>query len=328
MSETRPETVPASAAAPPRARLVFVGGAPRSGTTLVQRLLGAHPEIYAGPEFDFVPRLAALRRDMAASVRRGRIAPIVDEAGVDAAVRAFLHAVFDARAAREGASVFAEKTPANIHEFPELVDIFPEARFVFVLRDPRDIAASMKEVGRKHRAAGKAPPAYGRDALSAAEEIARCWARGRAALDAAPDRVLAVHYEDVTADPEGQAQRLCAFLGLAYDPAMVRIEETDASEFASALQTGFYYTPEQVAKGVEAPAPEKFRSILTEAETGVVEGAIPDDPLAARYALRDGAGSLAGSAGAARLRARIERGRRRRAAIRAAGARLRRALGA
>ena len=224
--------------------------------------------------------------------------------------------------------MFCEKTPANLLEFRALLEIFPEARFVFVLRDPRDVAASMKEVARRHREGGRPPPAYCRDALASAEEIARYWAEGRAALDAAPERVTAVHYEDVVAEPEAQARRLCAALGLDYDPAMPRIEEAPSADLAGSLQSGFYYTPDQVSKGIERPPPEKFRAILTPAEIGLVEGAIPADPLIERYALTTAPGSLAASEGARRLRASLERERRIKARIRALGAGLRRRIGA
>ena len=63
-------------------RIVFVGGSPRSGTTLVQRVLNHHPKIYGGPEFDFIPDIAELYQRMRDSIRSGRIASIVDEATV------------------------------------------------------------------------------------------------------------------------------------------------------------------------------------------------------------------------------------------------------
>ncbi|MGB0109821.1 MAG: sulfotransferase, partial [Terriglobales bacterium] len=60
-------------------RLIFVGGSPRSGTTLVQRVLDCHPEIYGGPEFDFVPPIVDLFQEMRRSIRSGRIDAILDE---------------------------------------------------------------------------------------------------------------------------------------------------------------------------------------------------------------------------------------------------------
>jgi Sulfotransferase family len=61
-------------------RIVFVGGSPRSGTTLIQQLLNYHPAVYGGPEFDFVPEIADLFRRMRQSIRSGRIDNFLNEA--------------------------------------------------------------------------------------------------------------------------------------------------------------------------------------------------------------------------------------------------------
>ena len=63
-------------------RLIFVGGSPRSGTTLVQRILDCHPEIYGGPEFDFVPSIVDLFQTMRKSIGSGRIDAFLDDASV------------------------------------------------------------------------------------------------------------------------------------------------------------------------------------------------------------------------------------------------------
>lgn len=67
--------------------LVFIGGCPRSGTTLVQRMFGAHPNVYAGPEFDLIPAIAGLRDRLVGGVQSGRVSPIGDAQTVDVAPR-------------------------------------------------------------------------------------------------------------------------------------------------------------------------------------------------------------------------------------------------
>lgn len=54
-------------------RVVFVGGVPRSGTTLVQRIICSHSDVAGGPEFRFVPRVARLYSDMVAAFRSGSL---------------------------------------------------------------------------------------------------------------------------------------------------------------------------------------------------------------------------------------------------------------
>jgi len=266
----------------PAARLVFIGGAPRSGTTLLRRILGAHSRIYAGPEFDVVPDFVRLHARLTERVRMGRIGAVVDEAGVDRAVGGALREMLEAKAAREGAEIYVEKSPHNVLVFSGLLEMYPDARCILVLRDPRAIAASMKEVARRYRADGKEPPPFCRSARASAQEIARYWEAGFAALKACPDRVIAIHHEDVTAEPEAAARRLCDFLSIAYEPGMLRIEEKDYDRGADA-DIDKWYTPAEFARPIERGGEEKWRAVLTPGEAGLVAHLAPEHPLLARY---------------------------------------------
>jgi hypothetical protein len=89
------------------AGIVFVGGAPRSGTTLMQRILGSHDDVFAGPEFDFIPiQILGLRKRMLRSIKSGRIDAIVDEDTLDQAIHNFLFTIFEQRLKETGKSVF------------------------------------------------------------------------------------------------------------------------------------------------------------------------------------------------------------------------------
>src|SRR5262249_23741588 len=98
-------------------RLVFAGGSPRSGTTLVQRILDCHPEIYGGPEFDFVPEAMDLFGRMQGSVQSGRIDALVDEDVLVHAFRGLLVSLFLPKLQAEGACFLSEKTPSNVLAF-------------------------------------------------------------------------------------------------------------------------------------------------------------------------------------------------------------------
>lgn len=265
-------------------QLVFVGGAPRSGTTLVQRLLGAHSRIYAGPEFDYVPRIVLLRNSMAASVRQGRISAIVDEQAVDVTIRLFLERIFGAKVAKEGCDIFSEKTPSNLLVFDELLDIFPEAKFIFVLRDPRDIVASMKEVKGKYRSHGEREPPFCRNVLLSAREINRYWSSGFNALKKS-DRVKAVYYEDIIANPTVEAAKLCVLLGISPENSMGKIED-HSFENADVSSTQHWYSSEQLAGGITASMPRIYKNTLSKGEISVIESTIADNDMIARYNLR------------------------------------------
>lgn len=133
-------------------RLIFVGGCPRSGTTLVQRVLDCHPQIYGGPEFVFVPRIVNLFQDMQGTIRLGAgLDAILDEEDLVHAFRSLLVALLLPKLQTEEVSYLSEKTPNNALAFPWMEECVPEARKILVVRDPRDVVSSMLEVGRRQQ---------------------------------------------------------------------------------------------------------------------------------------------------------------------------------
>src|SRR6266513_5215620 len=104
-------------------RIVFVGGSPRSGTTLVQRVLNHHPKVYGGSEFDFIPGIAELYQRMRDSVHSGRIAPILDEARLRHVFRELIASLLIPKAEAEGVVLLSEKTPSNVLAFDALEQI-------------------------------------------------------------------------------------------------------------------------------------------------------------------------------------------------------------
>ncbi len=267
--------------------LVFVGGAPRSGTTLLRRVLGAHPAVYAGPEFDLLPGLVKLRDIAQSKVRDGRISAITDAATVDAAFAGAVRTMLGAKARHEGVRLYAEKTPHNVSVFPQLVDMFPDAKLILALRDPRAVVASMKEVARRHRTKGETPPHFVRDVRTSALEVVRLLNTGFEALEAAPDRVLPIYYEDLVTDPEGSARRLCTFLDLPFASDMVRVEEAafDNPKGAAADEVSFWYTREEFDRPIATDRLDAWRERLTPGEAGLVARLLPRDPRLARYGL-------------------------------------------
>src|SRR3954462_6859610 len=156
-----PDTATAQTSAAP----IFVVGFPRSGTTLTQSLIGAHPRIAAPPEMHFFSRVVLHRRywgDLSddAEVRRVVAAaldtPRVDNCGFDIdrivaratagprTLGGVLDAIMTDFAVREGKERWCEKTPvpSGRHIWAEL----PNAQVVYVIRDPRESLASGYEL--------------------------------------------------------------------------------------------------------------------------------------------------------------------------------------
>jgi hypothetical protein len=217
---------------------VFVVGCPRSGTTLVQRIVGAHPDVAAAPETFFMRHLwerraafgpltddDALHRVLDALVA----APAFADLGLDAdALRAdalaaprrwpalFRLVLARFAEAQGGARVVAEKTPNHVLYLDALRRFFPALRVVHVLRDPRAVAWSWRAV----------PWTTGFAAGDAG-----VWVRYAEAARRAPPGVPlhTVRYERLVRAPEAEARRLCRFLALPFDAAMLRFHETDAA---------------------------------------------------------------------------------------------------
>src|SRR5437868_178748 len=95
-------------------RLIFVGGPPRSGTTLVQKVLCAHPDVAGAGEFGFLPSIVGLRNAMRASVRSGRISEHTSEDKVDEAIGGLVEELLLPLAERRLRRFLVEKTPHNV----------------------------------------------------------------------------------------------------------------------------------------------------------------------------------------------------------------------
>jgi hypothetical protein len=218
---------------------VFVVGCPRSGTTLLQRMLDAHPMLTVSNDTHFIPRaLDKVKTDTNLSLtpelvdfvrhyKRFRRLGISD-AAVDLAAQQsstypeFVSALYAARAQASGKLLAGEKTPDYVRRIPVLHRLFPSARFIHIIRDGRDVALSTLQWAHEKKGPG-------RYALWQDYPLAVCalwWAwqvnSGReegAALGAGV--YLEVRYEDLVANPEENMARITHFLNLPYAQEMV-----------------------------------------------------------------------------------------------------------
>ena len=133
--------------------LIFIGGSPRSGTTLIQNMLDSHPLVLGGPEFLHLPDIIELRRKLHSSISRGWIDIFCSREDVDTHLIEAINKLFLSLSKKYHCEIYSEKTPENILVFFELMELFPEAHFIQVIRDPRAILSSMQQV--KQRAIAK-----------------------------------------------------------------------------------------------------------------------------------------------------------------------------
>ncbi len=131
-------------------RIIFVGGAPRSGTTLVQRLLDAHSQIAAGPELNCLTEISLVYKKMALDLKNNRTCFYFDEQELNQIFKDFIKSIFINLYSKYNVSIVSEKTPSNVLIFEFLLKIIPESRYIFVVRDPKDIICSYMDIKRKY----------------------------------------------------------------------------------------------------------------------------------------------------------------------------------
>jgi hypothetical protein len=187
---------------------VFIVGPPRSGTTVLQRALRQHPDLWGGPESHFLlPLLRALPEVHEYADREPADEFLVPTAGITLAelTGAVGHGVAMMMAGRSGGRRWIDHTPSYVLELPRLVEMFPACRLIFLVRDGRDATESALHVW------------WGADLTF--DTATQMWVdHVRAGLDhlAGPDaeRILPMRFEELVQDPEGQLARAYEFLGL------------------------------------------------------------------------------------------------------------------
>jgi hypothetical protein len=217
---------------PENDRPIFVVGCPRSGTTLLQVMLFAHPRLAVPPETRFLIRSYMRRHrfgDLEDPANRAKVARFITrredtwfaDLGLDAdavtdeivagppTIGSALGIVLRAYAERFGKQRWGDKRPGYHRQIEVLLRLFPDAQFIHLVRDPRDCVASLKRMTWWHSDSVAAMLAW----AQAIDNVARARERW-------PDVIIEMQYERLVADPEPELRRLCAFLGEEYDPAM------------------------------------------------------------------------------------------------------------
>ena len=258
-------------------------GCVRSGTTMLRAVLDSHPRLAVPPESYFVtPALEQRARYEAAAggrarprpaARRHRGRPLVPRLaarprGARRGARAAaarpcptaLLALYRAYAHQQGKPRAGDKTPSHLLHIDLLAASFPQARFVHIVRDGRDVVPSI--LGMQ----------FGPDRFA---EAVLFWQRrveqglaGGAALG--PERYREIRYEALVADPEaGAPRRVCPFLGLEYSAEMLRYHER-ADELLGGLRATRH------VQGVRRPPTQgvrDWRTALAPPRRAAVRGA-------------------------------------------------------
>ncbi len=218
----------------------FIVGAARSGTTLLRLMLDAHPDLAIPPETHFIPQ-AARACESAPNPQRAFLETVTSsrrwkDYGIQSdllarriySVEPFdlgeaLRAFYKLYAERFGKPRWGDKTPPYVDRMDVIQDLLPEARFIHVVRDGRDVALSSMGLW------------FGPDSI---EEAARRW---RAVIEKARRQsrklphYLEIRYEDLVSNTEPALRKVSNFVGLPWDRGMLAYHET-AEERLSEIQ--------------------------------------------------------------------------------------------
>jgi hypothetical protein len=225
---------------------VFVVGCPRSGTTLLRRLLDSHPDLAITPETHFIPRffkqrigisgdgtvtpqlvtaLLEHRRFHRLRIDREQLESLLDSERV-VRYSTFVSKLFDLYGTRKGKRLVGDKTPGYARNIPTLHHLWPGAKFVHLIRDGRDVCLSVTNWSKAERNPGIFTT-WNEDRISTA---ALWWERfvqagredGRVL---GPDLYYELHYEALIARPAEECAALCEFLGVPFYEQVLRFHE-------------------------------------------------------------------------------------------------------
>ena len=225
---------------------LFIVGCPRSGTTLLKRMVDAHPEIAITREThwiarfyrkqigltreglvtsELIPRLLEYHRFSLLGIGRNELETRVWRGSGDH-FSDFVSRLFDLYGGRREKSLVGDKTPGYVRHIGLLHQLWPPARFVHLIRDGRDVCLSMLDWNKASASAGRLAT-FEEDPVST---TAFWWKRnvglGRKSGSALPSGLYyEVHYERLCDRPEEECRLLCRFLGVSFHRRMVQFHE-------------------------------------------------------------------------------------------------------
>lgn len=283
MAETSQTEIASDPASGPSLRrpfkCLFVGGCPRSGTTLMQAILMQTGVVATAPETHLFPQYIErlygawdkFRAKKAAGHRDVGLHRVLSQADFEAALKAFSDQMLGTIAGRKGKPFVCEKTPENMLVWQEILRLYPKATMVHVVRDPRGVVASTKAA--RHWAAEWAQISVEQIChrwMRYVEAADACRASGAKLIEARYERLACGDAEYVASTLQQigirrthkQAEEICAIVEI--ETMKQRVEKKGA--FFHGEPEGFF----------RRGKPESWREELAAEETAVIESLTSD----------------------------------------------------
>jgi hypothetical protein len=218
---------------------VFVVGVPRSGTTWIQRMLVMHPDAWGLLETYMFSRRIGLGAVLGAVPSAPQVGdydlppPGLGRVFARDELVAELRTIAGRWLAHgsDGSRFVIEKSPWHLSDVDLIAEVLPEARFIHVMRDGRDVAVSTVAArGTWSRFGQRSPRAI-------VSEVAGLWSDAMGQRETAQvllgERMLEVRYEEVRSDPSAACERMLAHCRMPHDQRLVTTI-AEASEFGRA----------------------------------------------------------------------------------------------
>jgi hypothetical protein len=281
---------------------IFIVGLGRSGTTLLSRMLDAHSEIAIFPEtwwYAVLDRLGCTmefsdpwqtslflnevwkslksNRDPAARVLAREASKEPRYLGPTARV---LERIGRAYANERRARIWGEKTPAHALWLPEVRDLFPCARVLFVVRDPRDVLVSYDDRWNK----GRRSTGY----LITTASLLKYYLLYLLHRETfPPEQFRCVKYESLTAQPRVELEKICDFLGVDFEPSMLNFYHRYAN-VENEMAEGRHHL--LLSKPVTTDHIGRYKKALGPSQVALVERLLGEEMRALGYTLSSRAG--------------------------------------
>lgn len=204
---------------------IFLVGAPRSGTTILQSLLAAHPEVISFPESKFfhyllydqfagkLPnRMEAFFKD---EIKRPELLKDFDDSQTVEIKTSWFVGILDSLAAEQNKSIWVEKTPEHMYFIDDIERFLPDVKFIHILRNGMDTIASMYEATKSFN-----------ELWGAGWDLNHCIERWEYAMLTSHKYVnksnhILVKYEELLDDKTKILREICKFMGIEYDGKML-----------------------------------------------------------------------------------------------------------
>ncbi len=238
---------------------IFIAGSSRSGASMMGHILNRHPHIFTFGELHFFGQLWTKKNDGVALTKKetihllskllcikkrsifaqGHHADFVNQANqiLDDYLNlssAEVFAVFLRNmAVKNGGQIACEQTPRNVFYLTEILQLYPNAKIINMIRDPRDVLLSQKNKWRRRfLTAGNIPI---RETIRTYINyhpitISKFWSSSvQHATRVKSERLITVYFEKVLSNPENEVRKLCDFLNITYDDDMLLVPNAGSS---------------------------------------------------------------------------------------------------